>query len=482
MRPYQTVNTASRRTIIVISFATLLVVLNVLRIFNVSITHDETGYRPGTYMDAFMNFSGSANSHLLHSVIRKVLVETFNDSLFFLRVDSLLAQLLFLFYSWRLCDRLFGHTWRSVAAFILLNISCPLLFEFWGLSRGYALANALMITSVYWLTCYLDKRELNPLTFCLGAGILSVYANFALIDYFVALVIILIGLIVFHNKEKRRDIATVLAGCLLLTGLIYVPLTNVFRNGELQYLGNTGFIENTITSLAQEGILQANSRPITVSILVYGSLLFAVFAGLYWSALVYRYRKDTVPAEIRRGMILYLLSVIPACSTIVQFQLCNINYLIDRAALFMIVLFVIHGLYWLSYVFVSYRRALSSILAILLMAAGYNFATNASIYGTRLWWYDRDDMRVLERIAAQQKDNPAKIRIWVTWMQTPAFNYYVTHFYQDRFSPIEHQSDPAGNDTSYDYYYLGASETPALSVIYKRDTQFVFGGFALCRK
>ncbi len=60
-----------------------LVVINIIRSVLVPITVDETGYAPDTsYKKLWLNEMGSANDHMLHSLLRKFFVEHFSTHVF----------------------------------------------------------------------------------------------------------------------------------------------------------------------------------------------------------------------------------------------------------------------------------------------------------------------------------------------------------------------------------------------------------------
>ena len=138
-----------------------LVVVNIIRVIQIPITIDETGVRADdTYVGLMINKIGSANNHILHSLFRKFFIDTFGDNIFTIRLDSLIAQFFYLFFSYAISNILFKKKGWVLGAFIMLNVASPLIFNFWGLSRGYALALTFMLVSVYYFLKYIVLSRL----------------------------------------------------------------------------------------------------------------------------------------------------------------------------------------------------------------------------------------------------------------------------------------------------------------------------------
>lgn len=478
--------------IIALLISLALLILNTLRVLNISITHDETGYHTTEgYIDLMLNNIASANNHILHSLLRKFFVEIFTDSLFFLRLDSLLAQILFLLFLYKFLERLLSKWWLVIPAFLLVNTACPLLFEFWGLSRGYALAMAFTITSIYYLYAYITLCHLKLLMYSITVAILAVYSNFSYINCFVSLIgVVLIHRLLLYNYLNGKptilhELIVIGIGSLLLAGLIYVPLTNVLGNGELAYLGNNGFIKDTVTSLVKDGILLSTRDSGTIDFMIYAVITLFWAAGIYWIVVYLKAVKQSkeVLVSLRFGIVLYLLLAISVVSVVVQFTLFGINYLIDRTALFFVLLFVLHFIYWLHYISINTPILGSIFLWILLWPAIDNFSKSEfNTHQTRLWWYCADDMAILKHIANAPENQGKQVKLWVEWAHLPSFKYNISKFYKDHFYPITDHHLGVIKDTSYDYYFVAISSVGDVPPGYKHDTEVVNGGFILFRK
>jgi len=475
-----------------ISFSITLLIINIIRIFNIPITIDENGYDPlDSYKVLLLDTPGKANDHILHSVIRKFCIEHFSNNIFFYRVDSLVAQALFLLFSYLLCHSLFKNKYWMLLSFCLLNLISPFIFDFWGLSRGYALSLAFMMMSIYYFFNYLNNKKILLISLSLAAAILSVYSNFGYVNYFFSLAaVVCVRYIVFKKTTTKgqmvRELSVLFIATSVLAILITQPLMNVYSNGEQFFLGSNGFLQDTVTTLVSDGLIIVNPTSLLPTHIIIWLVLITTFSGgIYWLYIYFKghYYKQDPSIEAISGIILYLLLIIPVVSMIAQHILFHINYLTDRAALFFIILFILHLTYWLYYLKAVIPKISVVIFTTIFLLASYNFCSKINLRSTLLWWFDADDLHVINRIANETKNKHHKIKIRVTWFFVPSFNYDFEQKYPGKFYPIADIRDTAGKDTTYDYYYISSPEvTDKLAEKYALDTSFVGGNFLLFKK
>ena len=482
------------QNIIALIFSIALLSINIFRILRIPITIDETGYnKDETYLQIIQDVGGGANNHIFHSVLRKFFVELFNDHLFFIRFDSLLAHCLFLVFAWLLTRLLFKNRWWQLCSFLMLNLISPLIFDFWSLSRGYALGQAFMIMSIYYLFRYLNSKQITMLAFSLLLGILTVYSNFSFINYFVTLcaVIVFRNIIFKDNSTLRstlfKEIGIIILAGALLAVLIAGPLLLVLKNGELSFLGKNGFREDTIQSLLNDGLyLGRPENKNFVDNLSWVVAGFSVFSGFYWLALSVIRRKtinEESNTDLRHGIICYLLLITPAISLIIQHHLLGINYLTDRTALFFIVLFALHVIVFFKSLTPKFPIIRWTLFLMTLVLFGYNFATSVRFNNFRLWWFNMDDIHVLERMKEESQNKAGKIKFHANWRFIPSFNYDMQHHFPGRFETVYDTRIVPGTDTTFDYYYICSDEpVDSLKLRYHLDSTFVYGGCILYKK
>ncbi|MCU0600181.1 MAG: hypothetical protein MUE70_13110, partial [Desulfobacterales bacterium] len=93
-----------------------------------------------------------ANDHILNSLMMKFFSSFLGNNQFVLRLQSLLAHLLYIICSIGLVSR-FNNQWYALGSFILLNVN-PYMLDFFSLARGYALGNGFLMASMYFIYQY----------------------------------------------------------------------------------------------------------------------------------------------------------------------------------------------------------------------------------------------------------------------------------------------------------------------------------------
>ena len=161
----------------------------------------------------------------------------------------------------------------------------------------------------------------------------------------------------------------------------------------------------------------------------------------------------------------------------------RINYLTDRTALFFIVLFALHLTIFLYSITPKVPAIRWAFFLIVLLLVGYNFSTTIKLHFVRLWWFNMDDIHVLNRINNETQKKEGKIKIHPNWLFIPSFNYDMQQHFPGRFETVYDTRILPGSDTTFDYYYIASDEpTDTLKLRYHLDTTFVYGGFALYKR
>ena len=468
-----------------------LVLVNIIRIFKIPITIDETGVRPDdTYLGLMRNKIGSANNHILHSLFRKFFIDTFGNTLFFLRLDSLVAQLFFLVFSYLICRILFKNKWWLVSSFVILNFSSPLIFDFWGLSRGYALALTFMTISVYYLLRYMDGKKVFFISLSFATAILSVYSNFGYINYFLVLsaVVIIQNSLFWENRARtsifKELVVIVIASCILAL-LIVAPLKAVYGFGELRFMGNNGFMKDTLRTVVSAGLgMFGHGESLTTYTISRAVIILTCISGFFWTYTYFNElrREKLIGMETRYGITFFLLLVGHVVSLIAQHLLFGINYLTDRAALFFIILFMLQFIFLLYYLREKYKILTIASFATVFVLLIYNFLSCININTTILWYFDAADLAILKKINSESKDKQGKIKVAISWMSEGGLKYDMESYYPGRFySPISVSHSP-GKDTTFDYYFITITDLPKLPEGYQRDTDCIGGSFILFKK
>lgn len=443
--------------------AAMLLSVNIIRIFTVSITHDEAltyqWYVTHSYGQIITNHIPTANNHFLNSVLAKLSIELFADNLFFLRLPSLLAHITYLLLSVLVARRLFSKDWWVLFCFMMLQLN-PFMFEFFGLSRGYALSITCMLAALLLLLRYLDapgKIVLTGMYICL---FLAVFSNFALLNVVMAFS----GIICLHwwQRRKQENAAGLLIWMIFFTGVIllavYEPLRILEEKDQLYFGGQLGFVQSTLKSLIGESLFlpEENNVGLYLGWLV---AIAVLVSGLYWL-----WRAYDQGSILSIGLMLWLLLVIPAFSTITQHLLLGNKFLIERTALFFYPLFSLY----ITYTF--YHAALKPLIIIVLILLSVNFLKNTSLSATRTWEYDSHDKFLLDRMIQLKKDD-GEIKIYLDGYFTPAFRYRIPREYPEgTFGYIEGHNERAYDWQEYDYCLIRKEEVHKIPDHFVLDT------------
>ncbi len=468
----------------IIPISVVLVIINILRIFKVPITIDETGYVPSEgYLFTMYKSYPSANNHILNSLLRKFFVENFGDNIFFLRFDSLLAQLVFLFFSYKLFSKLFQDPLWVVLGFIVLNTFSPFVFDFWGLSRGYGLGMAFLLMSIYYAFDFFSTTQIRQLVFSLFAGLLAVYSNFGFLSYYVAL----IGVIAVHNLFNTRErltakwVVSQLVALIVVSGimaaLIVKPLIIIKKGGEMGFLGQTGFKADTINSLVACTLYNGGAieRTKLITNIVFGSLFLC---GGFWILCFLRDIRagKRCSAETRNGILFYLLLVLPCLLLVIEFRLFKINYLISRAAVYFTILYAFQPIYICYYLReVKFRMGIAAMVVVLAITS-FNFWSNINFRYAFLWWFNSADIIALRKMASEHSGKPGKIKISVNGLFVQTISYDVNHYFKQDFDVPQTFDGEKSVDSTLDFYYVWKEESNKVPSGYELDTLLVGAG------
>ena len=480
-KPQHAVTTGAKLIILLCSIA--LLVYNVLRIINIPMTIDESGivsHMP-SYYDIVTLRNVSANNHILNTVIRKFLAETFhNTSPFIMRMGNLLALPLFLGSTYLLLRRLFDKPVWIVGGFLFIVLN-PFMFEFWGLSRGYGLSMAFMAASVYCFIVYLQDERQRYLWLCQLWAILGVYSNFTILNFYVSLAATIIILPLLFKKSGRlvpvpNRLPALLISAAVLYLLVAGPIQALREHNELYYGGETSLVADTLDSLTKSSFM-INYESRFIKALNNLILLVIGIGGAYWTIMYCKHKGD----RAKTGVALFLLFLLPVISIYLQHLLLHVKYLLDRTALFLVILFKLQLIYFL-YFFSQRKRSIATAgLVLITCVAVINFARLMNITRTWMWWFDSNNVVVLERMLNERTTKAGKIKVRTNGLFIPSFMYYTDSKYASAFYLVDYTDKPITNDTSYQYYYVNREQAAVLKD-YVTDTAFGDVFFLMKRK
>ncbi|HHM20420.1 MAG TPA: hypothetical protein ENJ20_00225, partial [Bacteroidetes bacterium] len=314
----------------------------VLRAHLLSMTHDESGsFIIWTHYNIFSCFVDpgcwrSANLHFLYVLLMKATVGLFGISELTIRMPSLFGHLIYLFFSWKIIKMWTDKPWLQLIGFVVIN-SNPFLLEFFSLGRGYGLANAFMMMSLYYMGLFFKTKNKGAAWGMYAGAVLAVLSNFTMLNYY-ACMIAATGIVFSYLFIKKENTAIARWNYLLKTGVgvsatllvvLYMPVMSLSKGGEFEYGAQSfwdTFSSNVKTSLYTIKYMHSNHVEILGGLYVLMLATGLVFAFRYFI-------KKPESATNQFILAASLLPVLVALATVVQHYLLGVNYLRGRTAL-----------------------------------------------------------------------------------------------------------------------------------------------------
>jgi len=422
-----------------------------LRASLVGITHDEAAT---IQLSTEFSFIGSwarllqiANNHLINTLWVKLCYFIGFDSLFLLRLPSVVSFLFYLYFSQRITSRI-SPGYIGLACFFLL--SCNLfLLDFFGLARGYGMSIAFMMGALCLGIETLEDFSLDKSIKSLIMGSFAVISIYSMIHFWAALFfgLHLIPLVCrdFNRFKKMLSRSLIVGGGLFV---IIAPLVSLlmWRNA-LYYGGRRGIYQDTILSLTKYSFYSLDLKPIhyIFSIaLISVFVLVAVFSVLR--------RPDVLSL---RNFILFIV----ACSGLeifVSHKLLGVLYPIDRVALFLYPIVILALFLSLE----ALRRwVVVSVSGILVCVFSLIFVLNVNCYKTIQWHFDSRTEEVLAAINRQGEATGRVVSLGFDAALASSMKYYIQ---KNKYSFIRSVPyDEALTSPELDYY-AHVSERPNL--------------------
>ena len=402
-----------------------------IRALNVGITYDEAwtinGFVHRPVMDLINYTPSDANHHLLNTLLIKLSFGIGGgESVFLARIPNLLGGILFLVFATRIC-REFLSFFVGFGLFLAFVLN-PFMLDFFGLARGYGLSVAFETVSIYYLLRYIRDHKGTFATLSLVFGGIAVLANFTLLTYFIALfgILFLLPLVyrsLYNNRKQLIWNGLVLLG---LTALIYEPVRKLNKNDNLWYGGGSGFYDDTVYSLAKYTCYSPDETP---AILLGLKVMLLLAATAFIAAIIYR---RTLHSQARILLIILLL-----CCTgiILQHQLLGTLFVIDRAALYLLPLFVLAMAFSLE----ELKEKLITKICVPVIALFFvvNFSVHANTYKTALWFFDAHTEKVLAELHRRAKRSDHPIRVEYSWPYHAILSYYKEAYASPNLQIIE---------------------------------------------
>ncbi len=419
--------------------------MNVYRAVTQSITTDEafTYQRFVSSPSAGLVERFDANNHVLNSLLSKASIAVFGLSEWSLRLPSVVGGALYLFAAYRLCFLLFGGGAWSLLITALLTTN-PLLLDHLSAARGYGLALAFLLLSVYELIRAAEAKSVRSVY---AAGIfcgLSIGANMTSLFPVTAFTVAFIALTAVSGRlqVKRLWAEFVVPMSLVFFLFLVLPLSRL--EGNQFYFGALRLVDS-IRNLAQLSFeydpVRTDWLPAVgytlhymsglaipfLSVLLCGSILY----GIVGLTSLRRRRSEGGPS-LAAGFFALAFSIAVALIVAAHWFLAA-PYPLMRTALYFVPLTVLAA----SSLAYRYRRIrpvgyASAAVGVLCLAA-FVFQVNVSYYTE--WRFDAGTKRIVKFIRSY---TPPEKRLVVrtSWPLEPSLNFYRI-LYRLNWQPVD---------------------------------------------
>jgi len=440
----------------------------VIRAVRLPITCDEafTGnvwVDPGPLAALTFDGTGPANNHLLNTLLAGACQAVFGRIPFALRIPNLIAHAVFLVVSWRLLSRVAGKG-VALAGFALLNGN-PLLLELFGLARGYGLALGFVAPALLYAVRAFEVEEipLREEATCYALLVCGVLAQLVVLDVFVAVAATFAAFHLVRLARSReegwlrraaRESVPVLAALLFLLATALPILLRMRRAGELYTGGTVGLWHDTVGSVVRISLLGLSPSLVRATLTALGAAL-ALFAALA----VYRLARPGKGARV--FLALFAILVVLCAAVQAQHVFFGAKFPENRIAIVFLPLLVFALAAACGSTPAPLDRLAGVAFGVVGLLALALFARRANLWRSDLWWFDMDNVRMLEDLDRLRVSRPGafhSVRLSVTDSLEPSLNWYRRTEEFSFLAPVSHD----GPFRTADYTYVfGQDEVEA---------------------
>jgi len=419
--------TANQINLILYSYCLVLFSYVLYRACSVSFTYDEVSTIHMANSEKWANLDHSSNNHFLNILLIKACLLFFDPSDLVYRLPNVLGFTLFLTYAVKI-----GKLLKPSAPYFsaILLTSTPFILDFFGLSRGYGLALAFILASIYFLLKYCGENKIKFGIASLLFGILAVFSNFTSFNYFVPSLFILFGYTLF-SKEKVISKTLILA---VITGafLYYIlPVVFQLKNiGELFFGGRTSLYHDTILSLSQT--FAYHKLNISFSNIVF-STLFLIATIFSFVNILSAIRKKCFDIKVVLS-VLFFLSLL---SPVAQHIIFDTSFPTGRTALLyypILILALVNGMnntfVWMQDKFIALIAY--SFLVHLMLTSNFTHC-----YSWRFDSGSKEVVSILMEENNQKENNSNVITIGIDYLYNPSISYHRDSYSFNQLVPHE---------------------------------------------
>lgn len=396
----------------------------VLRAKFLSFTFDESvSY---TILQNTKYWINTPNNHLLNTELMKVFDTLFGTSEFLLRLPNVLSFLLYLTGSYFIFKKN-KRIWLSLFGLILVLFN-PFLIEFFSLARGYGISMGFLLVSLALLfrnEVYKEKPTtfLNDFFFSLVFAAIGIYANLALINYYICVIVIFIykylWLLRYQQKNRIFNILFWITVS-ISTVPLYLGVSRLLmlKAKDQLYFGSSSMIDS-LQSLLESSFFLKESTPI-VLVLINIFVITTILMGVIHIVLTKSYNSFLFHVLL----LILLLSI----GLYAEHILFDAKYPKSRTALFYIPLLSIYFYQFFSTLVNHYeiqKRVYIPFISLFCLTVLMNFIWKANLSHTTTWKHDAWTKEAMNKVKDRIKNEKHGFTMSCHWLFKPTTNFYI---------------------------------------------------------
>lgn len=459
-----------------------------------SMTHDEsstTNVVDGSYTDIMFapSMFGTANNHILNSLLLKKMVQMFGWHEWSIRLPNVIFFLVYFFACVFFMNKLSPDKWIRLSG-IFFFLAPHFVLDYFSLARGYGIAVAFEMMSLYFLVQYFTTRRTKFIAYSFLFAALAVYANFTWLNILLAQWVILNLVLIIEKKGKsigsligqliRTNLAPFLI-TLLLAVLIYKPIEYLSNNNEFKWGSETwaASFQSFVSSLHYTHsyfILHYNDRIFLLKaflILLPAGSCFMLFQRIFrnkWKQV------DAFPYYSLLVSCLLLITLV--ISTVLQRHLLNTFYIDGRKSLLYVpVLLVLFSsvVTWIC----QYRQSTGKTIWFLAYTtAMMHFVSIFNFYSCLEWWYDASSKMAYQYIVNDNHPQPKTTA--VNWLFSQSMGFYNQRMFGHAIPVLQKTSELKSFD-EVNYVYVLGDEIRSVPPQFKPVKRYLWDRFLLRR-
>ncbi len=449
----------------------LFTIYLIIRAVVIPVTIDEAGTFfnavPRSVWDIITYVDPVPNNHIVNTLLIKLFVNIFGVHALVIRLPNILGFILFFSIAVIWLKKINANSMFIFCGLFLLTCN-PYLLDFFALARGYGLSIAFMFVSLYYSYLFIGDNKLKYLSLSFGLAALSVYSNFTLLNFYLALSVLTVIIILQKHwnqplKKAAKECMVIFSISILLLILCYLPLYRIVSTNQLQYWDTNGFYTDTLMPLVKAMQYTNELFPLmdgNFYVVLYIILFFII--GI--CAIAKTLRKKFNFSDNYLGFSFLILAGTLSC-IVLQFYILGTPMLNPRGAIFLYVLFVLPFLFLLNELFNKAKIIQNTIILPLIFIAVFHFCSTANFESCREWWFDANTKQVLSLIESAPNQTSSNISLNTGWLFNGSFQFHVLeqHYEDIKLAPYHKE---IWADSVYTYYYCERSDFPELEKNY----------------